>query len=341
MARKPGPVPSDRSVVFEGESVSLEVYVSNAPEGGVVETVTVHLTPGSWTWKGASESDYSFPSTVTIPRGENRATFVVRAHEDNLEEPDEKLNIYASQIDYLGESYEQADLSRWDYSGGIDLTIADTGVYDFAPIVTTRVFSPAFDAVNEGYTRGLAVAVTNMPLGAAHDLTVHLAARHITTSDYDFSYQSIVTIPRGRTSVSIDIRAFNDDLVEGLEYFEIYVTSVDYRGRNYEQSNMGARLRIRDHDRIQDSLTVLGGVDHVKGTTMTVRLELNHPLPESTPLNVVKLAFALNGSTRAVDADGGRTAVCPGTGQSGGLPGYTNESPPGLYHSGYTVLPGG
>ena len=284
---------NDQSVVFEGESALLEVVLPDLPEGGLVDTMTVRLATGNKTT--ASSSDYSYPSTVTIPRGESRATFVVRARQDSWRERDETLNIYVSQFDYRGENYERAGL-------GVDLTIANNS--DVIPIVTIRPHHPAFDSVSEGGRNTLKLGVTNIPSprGADRDITVYLKTRNITASDYDYTYQSVITIPRGQNYKWAYVRGVDDNLLENHEYFEIYVSSIDYGGQNYEQSDTGTRLELRSNDRVQESLKVLGGADQAKGTTVTVRLELNYPLPAGVPDNTVRLAFFLTGSTRAVDA---------------------------------------
>ena len=284
---------NDQSVVFEGESALLEVVLPDLPEGGLVDTMTVRLATGNKTT--ASSSDYSYPSTVTIPRGESRATFVVRARQDSWRERDETLNIYVSQFDYRGENYERAGL-------GVDLTIANNS--DVIPIVTIRPHHPAFDSVSEGGRNTLKLGVTNIPSprGADRDITVYLKTRNITASDYDYTYQSVITIPRGQNFKWAYVRGVDDNLLENHEYFEIYVSSIDYGGQNYEQSDTGTRLELRSNDRVQESLKVLGGADQAKGTTVTVRLELNYPLPAGVPDNTVRLAFFLTGSTRAVDA---------------------------------------
>ena len=284
---------NDQSVVFEGESALLEVVLPDLPEGGLVDTMTVRLATGNKTT--ASSSDYSYPSTVTIPRGESRATFVVRARQDSWRERDETLNIYVSQFDYRGENYERAGL-------GVDLTIANNS--DVIPIVTIRPHHPAFDSVSEGGRNTLKLGVTNIPWprGADRDITVYLKTRNITASDYDYTYQSVITIPRGQNYKWAYVRGVDDNLLENHEYFEIYVSSIDYGGQNYEQSDTGTRLELRSNNRVQESLKVLGGADQAKGTTVTVRLELNYPLPAGVPDNTVELAFFLTGSTRAVDA---------------------------------------
>ena len=63
--------------VSEGDTVQLEVELTNAPEGGAAEDITVNLVTGNGAT--ASESDYSYPRSVTIPQGQSRVTFEVSA----------------------------------------------------------------------------------------------------------------------------------------------------------------------------------------------------------------------------------------------------------------------
>ena len=71
----------DLSSVDEGDTVQLEVELTNAPEGGATEDITVNLATGNGAT--ASESDYSYPSSVTIPQGQSRVTFEVSALQDD------------------------------------------------------------------------------------------------------------------------------------------------------------------------------------------------------------------------------------------------------------------
>ena len=288
---------SDLNSVSEGDTAQLEVELTNAPEGGAPRDITVNLATGNEAT--ASASDYSYPSSVTIPWGQSRVTFEVSALQDDLVEDDEILNIYVSSVDYGGQSYEQSDT-------GADLTIVDVDFND-PPIVSVRRFGHNF-SVNEGGVAGLIAELIPAPQGGAdRDITVHLASGSWSTvSESDYSYPSSVTIPQGQSFVRFDVQALNDDLPEYPETLNVHVSSVDYAGRNYVQSRGGVDLKIISDDRIEPVITVLGGVDHPEGSTVTVRIAVSQVLPADIPVNAITLSVSLSDSVRSVSVDGRR-----------------------------------
>ena len=179
---------------------------------------------------------------------------------------------------------------------------------DLGPVVNLRTNfpkRPRYFSYGEGRIIQLVLELPNAPEGGAtQDITVHLATKNgATASEADYSYPSSVTIPRGRSQVMFEVRLLEDDLPERAEHFEIYVSSVDYAGQNYKQSNAGITVSISSYDDIRSSLTAEpGGIDQVKGRTITVRIELSHPLPPASYDRAIQLSFHLSGSTRFVDA---------------------------------------
>ena len=286
---------SDLSSVDEGDTVQLVAELTNAPEGGATEDITVNLATGNGAT--ASESDYSYPSSVTIPQGQSRVTFEVSALQDDLVEDDETLNIYASSVDFNSQNYEQSD-------AGVDLTIVDVDFND-PPIVSVRRHGANF-GVGEGTSASLIAELIPAPqYGTDRDITVHLAiGSWSTASESDYSYPSSVTIPRGQSFVRFDVRALDDNLPEYPETLNVHVSSVDYAGRNYVQSRGGVDLRIISDDRIEPVITVLGGVDHLEGSTVAVRIAVSQVLPANIPVNAVTLSVLLSDSVRSVSVDG-------------------------------------
>ena len=284
-----------RSDLNEGDTVQLVAELTNAPEGGAPEDITVNLAAGNGAT--ASESDYSYPSSVTIPQGQSRVTFEVSATQDDLVEDDEMLNIYASSVDFNSQNYEQSDT-------GADLTIVDVDFND-APIVSVRRFGHNF-SVNEGGVAGLIAELIPAPqYGTDRDITVHLAiGSWSTASADDYSYPSSVTIPRGQSFVRFDVQALDDNLPEYPETLNVHVSSVDYAGRSYVQSRGGVDLRIISDDRIEPVITVLGGVDHPEGSTVAVRIAVSQVLPANIPVNAITLSVLLSDSVRSVSVDG-------------------------------------
>ena len=177
--------------------MQLEVELTNAPEGGAPQDITVNLATVSSS--AVSGSDYSYPSSVTIPQGASRVTFEVSALQDDLVEDDETLNIYVSSVDFNSQNYEQSD-------AGVDLTIVDVDFND-PPVVSVRRFGHNF-SVSEGGVAGLIAELIPAPQGGAdRDITVHLASGSWSTaSANDYSYPSSVTIPRGQSLVRFDVQ---------------------------------------------------------------------------------------------------------------------------------------
>ena len=99
-------------------------------------------------------------------------------------------------------------------------------------------------------------------------------------------------------------RALNDDLPEYPETFNVHVSSVDYAGRNYVQTRGGVDLTIISDDRIEPVITVLGGTDHLEGSTVTVRIAVSQVLPAEIPVNAITLSVLLSDSVRSVSVDG-------------------------------------
>ena len=285
----------DLNSVNEGDTVQLEVELTNASEGGAPQDITVNLATGNEAT--ASESDYSYPSSVTIPQGQSRVTFEVSASQDDLVEDGETLNIYVSSVDFNSQNYEQSD-------AGVDLTIVDVDFND-PPIVSVRRFGANF-GVNEGGVAGLIAELIPAPQGGAdRDITVHLASGSWSTaSANDYSYPSSVAIPQGQSFVRFDVRALDDNLPEYPETFNVHVSSVDYAGRNYVQTRGGVDLTIISDDRIEPVITVLGGTDHLEGSTVTVRIAVSQVLPANIPVNAITLSVLLSDSVRSVSVDG-------------------------------------
>ena len=279
----------------EGDTVQLVAELTNAPEGGAPQDITVNLATVSSS--AVSGSDYSYPSSVTIPQGASQVTFEVSALQDDLVEDDETLNIYVSSVDFNSQNYEQSDT-------GVDLTIVDVDFND-PPVVSVRRFGHNF-SVNEGGVAGLIAELIPAPQGGAdRDITVHLASGSWSTaSANDYSYPSSVTIPRGQSLVRFDVQALNDDLPEYPETFNVHVSSVDYAGRNYVQTRGGVDLTIISDDRIEPVITVLGGTDHLEGSTVTVRIAVSQVLPAEIPVNAITLSVLLSDSVRSVSVDG-------------------------------------
>ena len=271
---------SDLVTVSEGDTVQLVAELTNAPEGGASQDITVHLATGNVAT--ASESDYSYPVRVTIPQGQSRVEFEVRADQDDLVEDAETLNIYVSSVDYASQNYEQSD-------SGVDVTIIE--VYNYRPTVAVRPVGSS--KVYEGYSRWLVAELTNVPLGGTlEEITVNLATGEASmASEYDYRYPSSVKIPRGKSQARFRVWGLDDDFREDIETLNVHVSSVDYRGQNYEQSDSGADLTITSYGGYKDSSSVPGGSHNLEDTP--IRIEIDNDNDEELPSVVIRpLSFS-------------------------------------------------
>ena len=82
----------------EGDTVQLVAELTNAPEGGATEDITVFLAARAG--GTAKPEDIDFPASVTIAAGDSSVSFSVSAIADDLVEYDEKINIYAASVEY-------------------------------------------------------------------------------------------------------------------------------------------------------------------------------------------------------------------------------------------------
>ena len=309
--------------------MQLEVELTNASEGGAPQDITVNLATGNGAT--ASGSDYSYPSSVTIPQGASRVTFEVSALQDDLVEDDETLNIYVSSVDLAGYNYEQSDT-------GADLTIVDD---DEPLMVALRLLPHQYSLEREDWYRNLIrerqaelitelpetalfersprileVEVLNAPEGRAeHDITVHLATGTVTTAPAsEYILPKSVTIPRGQSRVEFEVRAIDDDLLELSETLNIYVSSVDYGEKSYEQPDASVDLILYSRDRNITRIDFAGadsysvarnkGVNYLEGATATIKVNMHgNLLPADTPPNSVQLFFLPTGNIRTVEVD--------------------------------------
>ena len=193
----------DRSVIVEGDSLSLIARLINAPTGAP-EAVTVNLDVLGGTTAGSSE--YNLPASVTIDRGSSQTRFTVSTAPDDLVELTEELYIGISSLEY-GDSQIQSAVS---------FTLVITDDEQRPTISLDRVRS-----IIEGETR----VVTARLLGAALDfpLPVTLTAMDISaTSPDDYVIATAtMTIPAGSLTADFEVITLVDQLPEEVETFEL------------------------------------------------------------------------------------------------------------------------
>ena len=219
----PSSISVDENVA--GGQATIRVTLSHAS----TQQVTVdYVTSGGTATAG---SDYTAASgTLTFNPNELEKTFTVTILDDNVDEPDETVNIQLSNPTNatLGAPDDQAVL-----------TIVDD---EDSP---TIAFDSATYTVNEG--GGSATLTVNLSRPSAADVTVKYATSDGTAtagSDYTTA-NGTLTIPAGNTSGTITVPILNDNLDEDNETVNIELS---------EPSNavlgtpFNAQLTITDND---------------------------------------------------------------------------------------------
>ena len=193
----------DMAEVAEGDSLTLIVRLTNAPEGAA-EAVTVNLDVLGGT--ATESSDYTLPTSVTIAEGAAQTILVFSPTDDNLAERAENLIIGISSVEYGNNQIPS--------SASFELSITDN---DQRPTISLDPVAP----ITEGDTR----VVTARLLGAAlgFPLEVTLIATDTSASsptDYDITVPT-VTIPAGSLTVDFEIVTVADMSREETEEFEL------------------------------------------------------------------------------------------------------------------------
>ena len=202
----------------EGDTVQLVAELTNAPEGGALETITVFLAARSG--GTAKPEDIDFPTSVTIAAGDDSVSFSVSAIADDLVEYDEKINIYAASVEYGDSSATLAD-------SGYDLTITS------ADRITARIaVLPSSDLV-EGGVATLRIVLSGGPLPprtpveslylvlgdgyADIDITEGLRSSPVLDVDIQLQDDSLVG---GNTSLTAELR-FDSEQIPFLDGAEV------------------------------------------------------------------------------------------------------------------------
>ena len=174
--------------------MQLVAELTNAPEGGATEDITVFLAARAG--GTAKPEDIDFPASVTIAAGDSSVRFPVSATEDNLVEYDEKINIYAASVEYGDSSLTLSD-------SGYDLTITS------ADRITARIaVLPSSDLV-EGGTITIRIVLSS-PLPAR----VPVESLYLVLGD-DYADIDITEGLRSSPVLDVDIQLQDDSLVGG------------------------------------------------------------------------------------------------------------------------------
>jgi hypothetical protein len=187
-------------------SISPEVVSEIAPAGSVTGTVTRSNTDNSQTLVVTLTSNYppkiKVPATITIPANQASTTFDVQVIDDTLWEGTATVTVTASAAGYVSSN----DLVRVTDHETLTVTIAAASV-----------------AENAGATATTAT-VTRSNTDTFFSLDVTL-----TSSDAsEIGIPATVTIPANQSSVTFNVAAIDDNLLDGTQTVVITASGEEY-----------------------------------------------------------------------------------------------------------------
>ena len=170
---------------------------------------------------------------------------------------------------------------------------ASTTATSEVPEVRIEYIGGRVRSITEGISISPRVALTGDSVGGLEqDLVVNFAIKDgATASGSDYSYPSSVTIPAGATSAPFTLSATADDLIEYNETFNIYISSLEYNGANYDAEHAGVEFTIKSTDRIWRTIEKLPSSSWIEGGTADIRVRLTDRLPSDVPANSLFLAI--------------------------------------------------
>ncbi|UYQ91474.1 gliding motility-associated C-terminal domain-containing protein [Chitinophaga horti] len=270
--------------VEKGESVKVWVNLPAGVYTGTNYNYTVSL------YTNASSTQFSLPSSITIPPGANGASFDFTTVDDGVADGDEVVEIYIMEILPVG---------YFVMSSGY-VTMQDP-----VAIPEIHVNVPAASV-----TEGNNLKVTfSLPSGytAPSAITINLAKQTVTSpaTDADFTapIPSSITIPAGGTMVELDLTARADMLIEVLESLRLTPTATGY---TFDLTDID--VDVIDADYTGSTMPITLNVTPAsvnEGTSATIRASLPAGLTASYDIDV------------NVTKDAGSTAA---TGDHGALP---------------------
>lgn len=201
---------SSAITVNDHETMSLTLSSSfvaeNAGAGALTGTLTRNNSdlglPLVVSLASDDTSEITVPATVTIPAGQATTTFSVDAIDDDILDGLQSVRITASAPDYV-DTITTVNVSDHET---LSLQVTDPSITeDAGAAATTGTVSRS----NTDVSQPLVVTLTN---GNPNEISIPLT----------------VTIPAGMSSVSFDIDAVNDALVDGIQTVSITASSAGY-----------------------------------------------------------------------------------------------------------------
>ncbi|WP_211324793.1 Calx-beta domain-containing protein [Chitinophaga skermanii] len=207
-------ISADSTSILEGNST--KVTISLPATITTSQAIMVNLTRGAATSTSLFASEYSFPSTATIPANGREVSFTLTAsNDDNILELLENLQIVAT-----------ADIFGTTSTANVTVGITDKT----STIAANKVITLAAPAtIKEGETK--AVTAT-LPSGitTAYPITLALTNNGSTATAADFTggMPTSITIPAASGTGTINISPINDGIIEGTEKLSLTASATGF-----------------------------------------------------------------------------------------------------------------
>ncbi len=269
--------------VTEGTSAIYTVALGNTP----ITPVTLNFT---YTGSASGGTDYSGVATITIPAGSTTGTVTIPTINDSLGEPLENFTITISSA--TGGSFENFQIDPTDFEVTTDIVDDDVpkisvndvvvteGVDGFAEF-TVELSNPTYEIIDFSISATGVTAsgdVVDYGIIGVNELEVFNGSIWVPATSASFAINN--TTIRMRTPI------FDDVLAEGVETFEVTVTTIGGTTCNLSDTGTGTIIEdMTDPETILVSL--IGPPSVVEGATTTnYSLELTDP--SGLPINAVQ-----------------------------------------------------
>ena len=280
--------------VAEGQGIDVELELTNGAPEGLHEPLTVRLALTKTS--SASTSDIDFPSTVTIPRDSNSATFRIGARDDMLNGEIEQFELAFVNVS-VPSMAEPTTYAVFSSGGAIAVTEAPV------PQVTLSLEGGISTIMEGGSVNLIATLAEPLPGGVPEPLTVELAVEGV--SDGDYSLPDEIVIPTGGMTGMVELMIDNDNLAEFAEQLTVSVARLGYgtnRVAPQVESSVGVKIELNNNDKITATIMASDLNEAVDAIAM-VTIELDRALPDGLADNEVQLVL-VNTGDRADDVVG-------------------------------------
>lgn len=208
----------------ESGTSSTQITATLSAVSGMATTVNLGYS-GTATFN----TDYTVPTSITIPAGSTSASVTISATNDSRDENDETVIVDIISVTNATESGTQQKT----------LTLYDD---DAAPTVT---IAWSKTSIGEAIT-GNSNAVVSLSAVSDKTVTVTLAFSNTATLNADYTITgSSITIPAGSTSGYVTMNNIPDTLYEGNEYVTVDIATVT---NATEVGYQNATMTINDDD---------------------------------------------------------------------------------------------